>query len=216
MRNIIAIIGYSGSGKTSLVEDLLRELTGRGLTVGTIKHTHHADTNPGKDTDRHLAAGAAAAILHGPDRVQLTTAGGQDTDPADLAEAFLDDCDVVLAEGYKGSRLFRIEVFRADKQDRLLTTDPALLVAVTGDRPPESGQAPFVPAEDTARLADLIQEHVRPRLEPPHVLLKVDGHKVPLKFFVRDIIDKTLRALVSTLRGGEQAEKIEIKLDPPD
>jgi molybdopterin-guanine dinucleotide biosynthesis protein B len=216
MRKIIAVIGYSDSGKTSLLENLLRELTGRGLKVGTIKHTHHHDWSQGKDTDRHLAAGAAAAILHAPDRVQVTTAGGADVDPADLAECFLDDCDVILAEGYKGSRLFRIEVFRADKQDQLITTDPALLVAVTGDEPPDSLKAPFVPAEDTARLADLIQEHVRPRLEPPHVLLKVDGHKVPIKFFVRDIIDRTLRALVSSLRGGEKAKKIEIKLEPPE
>ncbi|MBU0516237.1 MAG: hypothetical protein KJ621_15850, partial [Proteobacteria bacterium] len=78
------------------------------------------------------------------------------------------------------------------------------------------GDTPFVPADDIARLADLILERIRRPSDPPFVVLKVDGRKVPIKFFVRNIIDQTVRGLVSTLKGGENAKKIELVLDRPD
>jgi molybdopterin-guanine dinucleotide biosynthesis protein B len=64
---VVAIIGYKDSGKTRVVEALIRELTSRGHTVGTLKHTTEEmplDT-PGKDTHRHREAGSkVSAIIH--------------------------------------------------------------------------------------------------------------------------------------------------------
>ena len=37
----LGIAGYSGSGKTTLVTRLIPELMARGLSVSTVKHTHH-------------------------------------------------------------------------------------------------------------------------------------------------------------------------------
>jgi len=124
--------------------------------------------------------------------------------------------DLLSGRRDRASLRRRIEVFARDKQEALLTTDPGLLIAVTGDRPADLGDAPFVPAEGTARLADLIVERVGRPADPPHVVLKVDGRKVPIKFFVRNIIDQTVRGLVSALKGGENAKKIELVLDRPD
>ena len=60
-----AVIGPSGSGKTTLLVSLLAELTGLGLRVSTIKHTHHAVDldRPGKDTYRLRQAGATEVVL---------------------------------------------------------------------------------------------------------------------------------------------------------
>ena len=49
---VFIFVGHSSSGKTTLIEKLLHELTGRGLRVSTIKHAHHKvvlDT-PGMDS----------------------------------------------------------------------------------------------------------------------------------------------------------------------
>jgi molybdopterin-guanine dinucleotide biosynthesis protein B len=64
---VVSVIGYKNSGKTRVVESLVRELTGREFSVGTVKHTAddvRLDT-PGKDTWRHREAGSrATAIIH--------------------------------------------------------------------------------------------------------------------------------------------------------
>jgi molybdopterin-guanine dinucleotide biosynthesis protein B len=63
----VAVVGFKASGKTRVVEAIVRELRDRGYVVGTLKHTTEdvlLDT-PGKDTWRHREAGAGAtAILH--------------------------------------------------------------------------------------------------------------------------------------------------------
>jgi len=68
MPNVFIFVGHSGCGKTTLIEKLLRELSGRGLRVAVIKHAHHRvvlDT-PGKDSWRYKQAGAAISMLvHG-------------------------------------------------------------------------------------------------------------------------------------------------------
>ena len=58
---VYGVIGWKNAGKTSLMERLVAEITGRGFSVSTVKHVHHdVDLDqPGKDTFRHRAAGAA-------------------------------------------------------------------------------------------------------------------------------------------------------------
>ncbi len=57
----IHVVGRKNHGKTRLVTALVQHLSGLGLRVGTIKHTHHRhelDTE-GKDSWQHRQAGAA-------------------------------------------------------------------------------------------------------------------------------------------------------------
>jgi molybdopterin-guanine dinucleotide biosynthesis protein B len=39
---VIGVAGFKNAGKTTLVERLVRELTGRGYRVSTVKHAHHS------------------------------------------------------------------------------------------------------------------------------------------------------------------------------
>ena len=38
---VFIFVRHSGSGKTTVIEKLLRELSNRGLRVAVIKHAHH-------------------------------------------------------------------------------------------------------------------------------------------------------------------------------
>ena len=70
---VYGVIGWKNSGKTSLMERLVADITGRGISVSTIKHVHHdVDLDqPGKDTFRHRVAGAREVVLAGAGRFAL-------------------------------------------------------------------------------------------------------------------------------------------------
>ena len=66
LMRVVAIVGRQGSGKTTLIERLIPAIQARGLTVSTIKHTHHHHIEldrPGKDSHRHRSAGASEVII---------------------------------------------------------------------------------------------------------------------------------------------------------
>jgi molybdopterin-guanine dinucleotide biosynthesis protein B len=131
---VISIVGHSGSGKTTLVEKLVRELSNRGLKIATIKHAHHKvelDT-PGKDSYRYKAAGAAMSMLLTRDALQLVADATDNREPEQLARRFMNDADLVLAEGFSHAPGAKIEVLRraCGKAPRC-TIDDGLIAIVT-------------------------------------------------------------------------------------
>jgi molybdopterin-guanine dinucleotide biosynthesis protein B len=113
---VIAFAGYSGAGKTTLVERLIPQLKRHGLRVSVVKHAHHKFDidHPGKDTYRHREAGAFEVVVASDKRLALMREFER---PAELkvhhliAELY-DGVDWVLVEGFKHSDLHKIEVMR--------------------------------------------------------------------------------------------------------
>lgn len=111
----VAFIGYQNSGKTTLVEKVIAELTARGLRVGSIKHHghHRFDIDvPGKDSWRHAEAGSRHVGLICANRY----AEYADTDqefPLDGLLVRYTDVDVVIVEGYKTAGLPNVVVARS-------------------------------------------------------------------------------------------------------
>jgi molybdopterin-guanine dinucleotide biosynthesis protein MobB len=158
------IIGRKNHGKTTLVVDLVEELVGRGLRIGTIKHTHHRHELdvPGKDSHRHREAGAAiVGVLSG--GLSAVFIPSPDDDPrkrdryAVLAPSFV-DCDVVLVEGDSETLAPKIEVWRqAVGGDPYALTDARVLAVVSVDAP--AGAATVLSRSNIAAIADWIIEH---------------------------------------------------------
>lgn len=119
---VIGFAGYSGAGKTTLVEALVALLRGRGLKVSVVKHAHHRfDVDrAGKDSWRHRQAGAYEVLLASDRRLALMREFER---PMELSVrdmlAELDPAvDWVLIEGFKHGDMPKIEVWRA-QADRL-------------------------------------------------------------------------------------------------
>lgn len=154
---IYGVIGWKNSGKTSLMERLVADITGRGFSVSTVKHVHHTVDldQPGKDTFRHRAAGASEVVLASADRFALMVEhrGPEPELPVILAR--LAPVDLVLVEGYKRDAHPKIEVWRQETGQPLIQPGDALVRAVATDAA-LSLPVPVLDLNDTAAVADFI------------------------------------------------------------
>lgn len=166
---IFGLAGWSGSGKTSLMVRLLPELVGRGLSVSTMKHAHHAfdvDT-PGKDSYEHRQAGATEVIVTSANRWALMheLRGAPEAQMEDLV-ARMSPVDLLLIEGFKHHAHDKLEVFRRDVGKPLLCVADPRVVAVASDGAVPEARVPVIDLDDTRAIADFIAAHcglARPR-----------------------------------------------------
>ena len=112
---IVSIVGRKNTGKTTLVVALVAEFVRRGRRVMTLKHGHHpAEVDrPGSDTWRHFHEGPAErTLIASPELRVLFERTPDDYDPIGLAKRYLAEADLVVAEGFSGARLPKVEVYR--------------------------------------------------------------------------------------------------------
>ena len=158
---VFIFVGHSGSGKTTLVEKLLPELTTRGLRLATIKHAHHKVEldKEGKDSWRYKRAGAVMSMLVTSNELQIVADAVDRREPGKLAERFLGEADMVLAEGFSLAPGDKIEILRREcgKPPRCAIEDG--LIAIVTDMDEIYPQLPHFALDDIAGLADFLLEH---------------------------------------------------------
>lgn len=155
---LYGITGWKNSGKTGLMERLVAEITGRGISVSTLKHAHHAfDVDqPGKDSYRHRAAGAQEVLLASGKRWALMhELRGSDEPPLGVLLDKLSPVDLVLIEGYKRETHAKIEAHRAATGQALLAPGNPTIRAVASDSAPRLDR-PVFDLNDTGAIADFI------------------------------------------------------------
>lgn len=137
MQKVLGVVGWSGSGKTQLLEYLVAELVAGGLRINVIKHSHHDILlePPHKDSARLRMAGAAQVMIASPFRVAVIEELRGANEPT-LQEqlAALRPADLTLVEGYKWESVPKLEVYRPSLgQPPLYNTDEHIL-AVASDQ----------------------------------------------------------------------------------
>jgi molybdopterin-guanine dinucleotide biosynthesis adapter protein len=158
---VYGVIGWKNSGKTSLMERLVADITGRGFSVSTVKHVHHAVDldQPGKDTFRHRQAGAREVVLASADRFALMVEHrGPEPDLASIL-ARLAAVDLVLVEGYKRDSHRKVEVWRDATGQPLIQPGDPLVRAVATDAN-LTLPVPVLDLNDTRAVADFILAEV--------------------------------------------------------
>jgi molybdopterin-guanine dinucleotide biosynthesis adapter protein len=139
----LSVIGWSGAGKTTLVERLVPELRARGLRVGVVKHSsdRHPLHRAGSDTARFEHSGAALVGFATPAGVQLTVREEPEQALLPLLARFASAVDLVLVEGWKDGPLPKLEVWR-EGQGPLLAATRSDVLAVVSDAPRLPEEAP--------------------------------------------------------------------------
>ncbi|MCS7116510.1 MAG: molybdopterin-guanine dinucleotide biosynthesis protein B [Nitrososphaerota archaeon] len=105
MVRVIAVVGRSGSGKTTTIEFLISNLTAEGFKIGSIKHIHlpgFTIDKKGKDTWRHARAGARIVAALSPSEVVIIKKLSESKyGLEDLIRLFESEgLDVIILEGF--------------------------------------------------------------------------------------------------------------------
>jgi molybdopterin-guanine dinucleotide biosynthesis protein B len=230
---IIAVSGTSGVGKTMLIEQIIKELSDRGISVASVKHVHGPDVliPEGKDTSRHLRAGSSPVIGLSSNETVVYLSGERDLD---FAIDFLKKIslpDVVIVEGFKHSSLPKIVVGDADVGGEVLlrcsnTSDCAqkavdiIVLEVEIER--VLRRLPGVDCRKCGfsscrELAESIASGVAKELDCVNrsdgcTTIIVDGRLVPLGRFVSDMVASTVTGLVKSLKEVGEPREIEIRI----
>ena len=159
---VIGIAGYSGNGKTTLIEKLVPVLVREGLRVSLVKHAHHEfDVDqPGKDSWRHRHAGCSEVLVSSSKRWALMheLRGAPEATLAELLK-HLSPCDLAIIEGFKGEPIPKIEVHRREAGSPMLHIDDANVVAIATDEPLDA-RLPQFPLDDAEAVARFILKHL--------------------------------------------------------
>lgn len=159
---LFGVVGWKNAGKTGLMERLVAEISGRGITVSTVKHAHHSFDvdHPGKDSFRHRVAGAREVLLASRNRVALMQELREEPEPS-LPEllARLSPVDLILVEGYKRDAHPKIEAHRSVTGNPLIAPEDPSIRAVASDVPLDCAQ-PVFDLDDTVGIADFILQQV--------------------------------------------------------
>lgn len=153
------VIGLKNTGKSGLVEALVRELNELGLRTGVLKHDgsgHFRWDREGSDTHRMRAAGSPVTAILSDRDFAVHAAGGLEITLPQIVEAFFRGFDILIVEGFKRRKGRKVEVLREG-----VSTDPLCppdeLIATYGDRLP-GRDAPHFDPDQVHDLARLISE----------------------------------------------------------
>lgn len=132
---VISVVGYSNSGKTTVLVKIIEELKKRGRKVATIKH-HNGDfdmDHEGTDSFRHMKAGSETTILSSPNKFALISKVEREKTLDELID-MVTDVDIIITEGYKSENKPKIEVFRkANNSERVKGIKDKLIAVISDD-----------------------------------------------------------------------------------
>jgi len=165
---IFAITGHKNTGKTNLLERVLKEMVSRGITVSTIKHAHH-DTDidhPGRDSYRHRQAGASQVILSTKNRWAIMTElrGSPEAKLEDIIKS-MNPVQLILIEGYKDNLYSKIETFRQEINKPLLARSNGTIKAVASDTSIQDLKVPNFNLNDTKKITNFVLQEVGIKIE---------------------------------------------------
>ena len=152
---VIGFSAWSGTGKTTLIVKVIRELKAHGVRVAVVKHDVHGidPRDDGKDSGRFRAAGADRVVLIGPE------AGADAEARLQAALDAIEGVDITLVEGFKHAPIPRIGLCRRASGKALPEPEENYIAVVSDDpAPPKVRRFGW---DDIKELTDFLMEQTR-------------------------------------------------------
>jgi len=155
---VVSIVGKSDSGKTTVVEQLVRRLVERGHRVATCKHhVHEVDIDiPGKDSWRHAKAGAQVTMISAPTQFAVVSKVDRERTLDEIVEA-AGDVDILITEGFKRADFVRIEVSRRARSDEVISAPEELTALITDNTDLRIEGVPLFELNDYDGLTEFVE-----------------------------------------------------------
>jgi len=159
MLKVVGVVGYQGSGKTTLISALARELDLRGYEVAVIKHSSHPLDLPGKDTATLREAVGQVGFISPQESAVFWKRSLSLENIIPYLEA-----DILLVEGFKKERTFpkivclRGELDEAEPGGLDVLFDGLAICAVGPADQREGISVPILGRDEVDAVADLVEE----------------------------------------------------------
>ncbi|MCZ6487977.1 MAG: molybdopterin-guanine dinucleotide biosynthesis protein B [Gammaproteobacteria bacterium] len=165
---IVGFSAWSGTGKTTLLTQVIPRLKAKGLRVAVIKHAHHHFDldRPGKDSYELRKSGADHTIICTATRMAaITEFASPEQEPTleQIVEGLdTDRFDILLVEGYKHLAFYaKIELHRAALGKPFLhPQDPTIIALACDEEPAEAPGIPVLDINNPSAIADFIYDEV--------------------------------------------------------
>lgn len=155
---VVLISGYSDSGKTTIIEQLLRYYTDIGLEVSTVKHHKGSfDIGENKDSGKHLKAGASSVTLSSNEDYIVIKKLKKEISLKEIL-ANITGADLILVEGYKNENYPKVEIFR-EELGKPRIEDRKNIFGIVSDQLKEAEEGvPVFKTDQIIALAEFIQK----------------------------------------------------------
>lgn len=132
---VFSVVGSkSNVGKTTVLCNIIKELKARGYKVATIKHDVHGFNidHPGKDTWMHAEAGSDIVAISSPKGMAIIEKLEEEYSLDEVIKK-IKNVDIIITEGYKKENKPKLEVFRKEITDKLISKDEELFGIITNE-----------------------------------------------------------------------------------
>jgi len=161
---VFGFVGFSGSGKTTILTKVIKKLHKKGVNVAVIKHTHHHFDidKPGKDSYKFRASGAQQVIVGSKKRFALMVEMEQQEPDLTylMSKLELKGLDLILFEGFKHEKYPKIEVHRKAMDKPWLFRDDDSIIAVVTDADLDVSHLPVLGIYDVDGILDVVLNRV--------------------------------------------------------
>lgn len=228
---ILGFYGCHDSGKTTLIEKLIPELKAKGYRVATLKNIPREfsiDTE-GKDTYKHKQAGAGLVVASSESETSFIF--NERMDFNEIIERIKNyNFDVILVEGHKRQDIPKVKVGEMETMENtvfeydgsnfneiLNYIEKEIQIEKIYEKLPllDCKKCGFTCREMAELIFNKEKDYSDCKIiseEEGGLLIEVDGKKIWTGGFVKNTVKNVIFGLVSSLKGGENAKEIKIKI----
>jgi len=189
---IFGIYGPSDSGKTMLVENLVKYFTKQHYRVASVKCTNKSlslDTK-GKDTWRHHAAGSKLVVFSSARETDFLFSTSMSMAEILQMISALGSYDLILVEGAHDPIIPKIQIGAGKKRANTI----------------------LLYEENFDEVVRVIQKALASRSSTPQLTIMVNGKNIPLTEFPERILSNTIIGMLRSLKGVQVIKDATITL----